>query len=89
MSQAMFSEKAQAVLTFLQGNAAADLTAKDIAEATGIETKSITGVVNGLVRKGMVVREEVGKDEDGKAVKYVRLTADGASVDPMAEKAAE
>lgn len=85
----MFSEKAQAVLNYLQGNAGTDLTAKDIAVATGIETKSITGVINGLQRKGMVEREEVGKDDDGKVIKYVRLTAEGASVDPAAEKPAE
>lgn len=85
----MFSEKAQAVLNHLQANAGADLTSKDIAAATGIENKSITGVINGLQRKGMVEREEAGKDEDGKVVKYVRLTAEGASVDPAAEKPAE
>lgn len=86
----MFSEKAAAVLSYLQANAAADLTAKDVAEATGIETKSITGVINGLQRKGMVVREEAGKDDDtGKVVKFIRLTSDGAAADPSAEKDAE
>lgn len=85
----MFSEKAAAVLSYLQANAAADLTAKDVAEATGIETKSITGVINGLQRKGMVVREETGKDDEGKVVKFIRLTADGAAISPDAEKDAE
>ena len=37
---AMFSEKAQAVLTFLQANQKADLTAAAIAEAAGIEKKA-------------------------------------------------
>lgn len=82
---AMFSEKAQAVLKFMQANTGADLTAKMIAEATGIEAKSITGVLNGLAKKGFVVREEV----EGSKEKLVRLTAEGAGVDPMAEKAAE
>lgn len=82
---AMFSEKAQAVLKFMQANTGADLTAGMIAEATGIEKKSITGVLNGLVKKGYVVREEVEGSKD----KLIRLTADGAGVDPMAEKDAE
>lgn len=85
----VFSEKAAAVLSYLQANAAADLTAADVAEATGIETKSITGVINGLQRKGMVVREEAGKDDAGKVVKFIRLTSDGAAADPSAENDAE
>jgi len=83
MAQAMFSEKAQAALTYLQDHQGEDLTAKAIAEATGIETKSITGVLNGLQRKGLVVREEV----EGQKDKLIRLTAEGAMADPHAEKA--
>jgi len=82
MAQAMFSEKAQAVLTFLQANQGADLTAGAIAEAAGIEKKSITGVLNGLQRKGLVIREEV----EGQKDKLIRLTAEGAVADPNAEK---
>lgn len=85
----LFSEKAQAVLNHLQANAAADLTAKDIAAATGIEVKSINGVITGLQKKGYVVREEAGKDDEGKTIKYIRLTAAGASADPTAEKPEE
>lgn len=78
----MFSEKAAEVLRFMQGNVGADVTAKDIAAATGIETKAITGVINGLQRKGLVVREEV----EGFDGKLIRLTSDGAAADPDAEK---
>ena len=83
MSQPMFSEKAQAVLTFMQGNQGADLTAAMIADAAGIEKKSITGVLNGLQKKGFVVREVV----EGQKDKLIRLTPEGAVVDPQAEKA--
>jgi len=79
---AMFSEKAQAVLTYLQANQKADLTAAAIAEAAGIEKKSITGVLNGLQKKGLVVREVV----EGQKDKLIRLTAEGAVADPYAEK---
>jgi DNA-binding IclR family transcriptional regulator len=82
---AMFSEKAQAVLRFMQASQGADLTAAAIAEAAGIEKKSITGVLNGLQRKGLVYRAEV----EGQKDKLVRLTADGAVADPDAEKPAK
>lgn len=81
MAQPMFSEKAQAVLTFLQGNDG-DFTSKDIAAALGIEGRSITGVLNGLQRKGLVVREVIEGEKD----KLIRLTAEGAAADPDAEK---
>ena len=80
---AMFSDKAIAVLEFMQANQGADLTAAAIAEAAGIEKKSITGVLNGLQKKGLVVREVV----EGQKDKLVRLTADGVAADPHAEKA--
>lgn len=81
----MFSEKAAAVLSFLQARPAENVTAKDIAASTGIETKSITGVINGLARKELVYREEV----EGIEKKVIRLTEAGKTVDPMAEKPEE
>lgn len=78
----LFSDNAQAILTYMQGNLGADVTANDIAEATGIKTKSITGSINALVKKGFVVREEV----EGFDGKLIRLTAEGSTVDPQAEK---
>lgn len=81
----MFSEKAAAVLSFLQARPTENVTAKDIATSTGIETKSITGVINGLARKELVYREEV----EGIEKKVIRLTETGKVVDPMAEKPEE
>ena len=81
----MFSEKAAAVLSFLQARPTENVTAKDIAASTGIETKSITGVINGLARKELVYREEV----EGVEKKVIRLTEAGKAVDPMAEKSEE
>lgn len=81
----MFSEKAAAVLSFLQARPTENVTAKDIAASTGIETKSITGVINGLARKELVYREEV----EGIEKKVIRLTEAGKVVDPMAEKPEE
>jgi DNA-binding MarR family transcriptional regulator len=80
----LFSEKAQAVLTYLQGNDG-DFTSKDLAATLGIEPRSITGVLNGLQRKGLVVREVVEGEKD----KLIRLTAEGLAADPDAEKPAK
>ena len=76
------SEKAQAVLSYLQANEGADLTAPDIAAATGIESKSITGVLNALQKKGLLFREVV----EGIEKKVIRLTLAGAACDPREEK---
>lgn len=81
---AMFSDKAQAVLTFLQNNDG-DFTSKDLAATLNIEPRSITGVLNGLQRKGLIVREIVEDQKD----KLIRLTADGVVADPQAEKPAK
>lgn len=81
----MFSEKAAAVLSFLQARPTENVTAKDIAALTGIETKSITGVINGLARKELVYREDV----EGIEKKVIRLTEAGKAADPMAEKTEE
>lgn len=81
----LFSEKAQAALTFLQEHEGEDLTSKDIAAALGIEARSITGVLNGLQRKGLLVREVV----EGQKDKLIRLTADGIAADPDADKPAK
>ena len=78
----MFSDKAQVVLTFLQAHEGEDLTSKDIAAALDIEGRSITGVLNGLQRKGLVIREAVENQKD----KLIRLTADGITADPNADK---
>ena len=80
---AMFSENAQKVLTFLQGNPTVDMTSKELAEAAEIPTRSITGVLNSLVKKGFVVREEVAVGED--IAKFIRLTDAGQQVDPLVE----
>lgn len=79
---AMFSDNAKTVLTFLQAHNGEDLTSKGIAEALDIAPRSITGVLNGLARKGLVERVVVEGEKD----KRIVLTADGAVADPNAEK---
>lgn len=81
---AMFSENAQTVLRYLQANASAQLTADDIAEGTGLSSKSVNGIATGLQKKGLTERVEV----EGIEKKVIRLTAAGEQVDPAAEKPA-
>ena len=57
MEQIVLTEKAAIVLEFLQGQEA-PLTGAQIAEATGLNPQGIHGVLNSLVKK-----ELVGKDE--------------------------
>lgn len=81
---AMFSENAQTVLRYLQANVSAQLTADDIAEGTGLSSKSVNGIATGLQKKGLTERVEV----EGIEKKVIRLTAAGEQVDPAAEKPA-
>lgn len=79
---AMFSEKAKAALEYLQAHNGEDFTSKDISAALDIEPRSITGVLNGLQRKGLVERVPV----EGQKDKLIKLTAEGMGADPNAEK---
>lgn len=79
---AMFSDKAKATLEYLQAHNGEDLTSKDIAAALDIEPRSITGVLNGLQRKGLVERVVVEGEKD----KRIVLTVEGMGADPNAEK---
>lgn len=79
-----FSDSAQVVLTFLQANPVVDITSKELADAVGVAQKSITGVLTGLQKKGLVVREDSVRGDE--KVKYIRLTDSGKTVDPDMDK---
>lgn len=81
---AMFSENAQIVLRFLQGNKDGQFTADNIAEGTGLSAKSVNGIATGLQKKGLTERVEV----EGIEKKVIRLTPAGEQADPDAEKPA-
>lgn len=80
---AMFSDNAKIVLSYLQAHNGEDLTSKEIAAATDINPRSITGVLNGLQRKGLLERVVV----EGQKDKLIKLTIEGLGADPNAEKA--
>jgi DNA-binding MarR family transcriptional regulator len=87
MANKYFSDNARTVVKFLREHPGVDLVQNDIADATGIARRSMTGLVNSLVKKNVVVREEV-EIAEGKTVKYVRLTDFGANVDLNMDKPA-
>ena len=65
-------------------------TAADIAEATGLEVRSVNGIVtSAFQRKGLMERipaEIQLEDGTHKAVKFISLTEEGKSFDPDAEE---
>ena len=78
----VLSEKAQAILAHLQANVGTDETFVEIAEATGLEGRSVNGTITGLTKRGLVERVEV----EGFDKKVIRLTDAGRTFDPMTEK---
>lgn len=85
MAKKVFSEKATAVLQYLQGNPESNLTQNELADILGFAHRSMTGVITALVRKGLVLREEVEDAETGKTIKIITITSEGLAVDPEAE----
>lgn len=87
------SEKSLNVLNFLKANPTENYTAADIAEALGLEKKTVDGVVTaGLIRnKNLVERVEAEltlKDGTHKAIKLIKLTPAGEAYDHDAVTAA-
>jgi len=89
------SEKSKVVYDYLKSIGDENVTAADIAEALGLEKKSVDGIVtSGLQRKGYAERVPAQievTDEEGntkfKDVKFIRLTEAGKAYDHEAAKA--
>ena len=89
MANVAVSEKSLVVLDYLKANKGVQMTAADIAEALGLEKKSVDGIVtSGLQRKGYAERIPAEIElEDGthKQVKFLQLTDAGMAFDPTAD----
>ena len=85
MATVAVSEKSLTVLNYLKENNGTNMTAADIAEALGMEKKSVDGIVtSGLQRKGYAERvpAEIELDDGThKAIKFIRATAAGLAYD--------
>ena len=85
------SENSVKILNYLKDNAGKNLTSADVAEALGLEKRSVDGIFTSAIqRKGLGVRTPAEIElEDGthKAVKFLKLTAAGRNLDVNAEDA--
>ena len=83
-------ENSKKVFNYVKEMDGQNITAADIAEATGLEVRSVNGIVtSAFQRKGLMERTPAEIQlEDGthKAVKFISLTEEGKSFDPDAEE---
>ena len=79
-------ENSKKVLNYLKEINGQQVTAADVAEALGLEKRSVDGIFTSAIqRKGLGVRTPAEIElEDGthKAVKFIKLTADGMNFVP-------
>ena len=71
------SDNARRVLHYCQTHNGQDFTFKDIAEGLGLSPRSVTGVITGLQKRGLLERIEVEDSKD----KLIRCTDDGLAFD--------
>ena len=85
----MLKENSRKVFDYVKSINGENVTAADIAAATGLEVKSVNGIVtSAFQRKGLMERIPAEIElEDGthKTVKFIKLTAEGEAFDPDAE----
>ena len=89
----MLKENSKLVFNFVKAHEGENITAADIAEGTGLEVRSVNGIVtSAFQRKGLMARVPAEIElEDGshKAVKLIVLTDEGRNFDPEAKEDAE
>ena len=82
-------ENSRKVFDYLKSIDGADVTAADIAAATGLEVKSVNGIItSAFQRKGLMERIPAEIElEDGthKTIKLIKFTELGRNFDPDAE----
>ena len=89
----MLKENSKIVFNYVKAHEGENITAADIAEGTGLEVRSVNGIVtSAFQRKGLMERVPAEVElEDGshKAVKFIVLTDEGRNFDPEAKEDAE
>ena len=87
----MLKENSRKVFDYVKANDGKNMTAADIAEATGLKVRSVNGIVtSAFQKKGLMERTPAEIElEDGthKAIKLISLTDAGRAFDPDAEEA--
>ena len=89
----MLKENSNIVFNYVKAHEGENITAADIAEGTGLEVRSVNGIVtSAFQRKGLMARvpaEVELADGSHKAVKFIVLTDEGRNFDPEAKEDAE
>lgn len=89
----MLKPNSRTVFEFVKANQGKNITAADIAEGTGLETKQVNGIVtSAFQKKGLMERipaEIELSDGSHKAIKLIKLTEAGLAFNPDAEDKAE
>jgi len=84
-------ENSKKVLNYLKGIGDRKVTAADVAEALGLEKRSVDGIFTSAIqRKNLGVRtpaEVELPDGTHATVKFLSLTAEGMAFDPDADEA--
>lgn len=90
---AKMKENSRRVFDYLKQINGANVTAQDVADALGLEKRSVDGIFTSAIqRKGLGVRTPAEVElEDGthRTVKFLSLTAAGMAFDPDADEDAE
>jgi hypothetical protein len=86
---AALKENSRKVFDYVKSVNGQNITAADIAEATGLETKQVNGIVTSAFQKKELMERIPAEVElpDGthKPVKLIRLTEKGLAFDPDAQ----
>lgn len=78
-------EQTRRIFDYIKANNGTQMTSADVAEALGLEKRSVDGSFTSFQKKGWGVRTEAEVElPDGthKKVKFLSLTADGLAYDP-------
>lgn len=82
---AKLSENSRKVLDYVRSMRGENITAEDIADATGLTTRQVNGVVTaGFQNKGLMRRKPAEiENPDGthKTVKFIEETEEGMAID--------
>lgn len=82
-------ENSKKIFNYLKGINGQNVTSADVAEALGLEKRSVDGSFTAFQKKGLGVRVEAEiETEDGKhkTVKFLQLTQAGMDFDPDADE---
>lgn len=89
----MMKENSKKVFMYLKEHNGEDLTAADVAEALGLEKRSVDGIFTSAIqRKGLGVRTPAEielSDGSHKGIKLLSLTDEGMAFDPDQEDEAK